>query len=708
MVSAVIPPNRQNRITHFLLPAGLAVLCALAGCQSLPRSGFDPSGQRLFEHRPIADCPLFNRQRSSSPTTITSTPTSTPPQAIDPFETLGASTFTPSPNALPGSLGAARTHPAIPQQGSTATVLPPGTHSITTALLANPEAGPTPLFADSGGYALPTVPVAGPALIMTPREQIAPLGSEVILIASRLGNRDRLVTNEKIEWALEGVGLIEKIDTGSCRDLFFLDHVKARKVSERYAITKTSSSYQTLDRGTIDTTDDVHLLRGQTWVSVNSMREGTTHVTAFAPGMADWSKRTDVGIIHWVDAQWVLPRLAIAPVGESRILTTTVLRATNGQPRQGWIVRYEIQGGPDAAFQNLHGGSGSQVEEVETDASGQATAILNPLGHTAGTNTIAIQIIRPAGLDGDRRITVGSEVIRQTWSGSPNMLLNIRGPSEARLGQELHYEITAENRSASAMRGVVALPIPRLATYVRSESGGVLQESTVLWNMDLMPHSTASVHVVLRQDTAGSLWLRPEFRRTNQVVSSPMIEQPSSPALPSPSPVESGASVFPGAVPSPPPVLPSIPASPPTSPPAATTFAPRPSLSVQLEPHWETPVMLNNMFVLNANVTNTGTADVRNMMIVIPLPNEFRGQTILAGSEQLASDGTIERPKPDWTGDNDEVNHQVRLQVPVLAAGKTAQFQVKYPTIGLQGYEITCTVFVEGQQVAQGTRRIVP
>ena len=694
----VSTPWYNRKLVFLALFAGLGFLCALVGCQSLPRSGFDPSGQRLFESRPLLDCPLFNRG-SSSPPTISSTP------PVDPWQQPGGATiYSPPPPSLPGELGAARTNPAVPMLGSTATSMPPGVNAVTTAMILSPDAGPQHVFADTGGYALPVVPVQGPALIMTPREQIAPLGSEVVLVASYLGSGERLITNEKIEWTLEGVGTIGKIDTGSHCDLLLFDTVKAKKVSDQYAITKTSATYQTLDRGTPDTTDDVHLLRGQTWVSANSMKEGTTHVTAFAPNMADWSKRTDVGIIHWVDAQWVVPRLPIAPVGGSRNLTTTILRASNGQPRQGWIVRYEILGGPAAGL----GGTGAQVQEIETDVSGQAITILTPRDQQAGTNTIRIQIIRPAGLDGDRRVTVGSETVRQTWSGSPNVVLDIRGPSEAGLGQDVPYEITAENRLSTAVSGVIALPIPPMASYIRSEPPGVLQGSTVLWTVDLPPNSTRKVNVVVRQGTGGSLWLQPEFHQTGRVTSPGPAP---SPFVPSPGPPDQGAAILfqgtPSNPPAPPPIEPNQQPQPPPPSPPATTFQ-RPSLAVQIEADPESSVVAGLPFLLHVNVTNTGTTHAEEVTVLVPLPQELRSMEFKAAAIQLAMDGTSEGQPPNWVQNIDGATFRATLHIPVLSAGKTAQFLILYPRIDQQGYNITCIALVGGQEITRETQHIRP
>jgi hypothetical protein len=674
----------------FLLPAGMVILCAFAGCQSLPRSGFDPNGERLFESRPFANCPLFNRQSESSPTTVTATPPAN--SALTPE---GASIYSPLPTALPGDLGAARTNPNVPNYNSTATPLPPNVHAVTTAMIHSPDAGPVPLFNDTGGYALPTIPVEGPALIMTPREQIAPIGSEVVLIASYLGNKDRLVTNEKIEWTLEGVGTIEKYDASSCCDPLFFDCVKAKKLTEHYAVTKTSQVYQTLDRGTADTADDIHLLRGQTWVSVNSMKEGTTHVTSFAPNLADWTKRTDVGIIHWVDAQWVLPRLSIAPVGENRVLTTTVLRATNGQPRKGWVVRYEILNGPAAGL----GASSAQIEEVETDVSGQATVILSPKEQQTGTNSIGVRIIRPAGVDGsDRRVTVGNETIRQTWSGNPNVLLTIKGPNEARLGQDLPYEITVTNRTSLLVQGIVSLPIPPLASYLRSSPAGQMLGSTVTWNVDLSPNSTSVINLILRQGTAGSLWLRPEFRRQGaQTTAAPRPSVGSAPPQRQPP----GAATFPGAATSPsvPPssLLPSSPTSPPSGAvPFPTTPVQKPSLTLRIEPYTFLETDFGKRFYLYIYVDNTGSTEAKQVELHVPLPAEIKDKVLATSNPADAKFGT-----------NLQGTTAVLL-IPSLPAGASAYLVLAHLPIDQQGYNISAEVYANGQRINQATQRITP
>ena len=84
-------------------------------------------------------------------------------------------------------------------------------------------------------------------------------------------------------------------------------------------------------RGTPQTIDDVPLQRGQSWVSVTSPTEGTTHVTVLAPDAANWDQRRQTATIYWVDVEWTLPGQTIVQAGQPQVLTTT-LRRRSGKP----------------------------------------------------------------------------------------------------------------------------------------------------------------------------------------------------------------------------------------------------------------------------------------------------------------------------------------------------------------------------------------
>ena len=112
----------------------------------------------------------------------------------------------------------------------------------------------------------------------------------------------------------------------------------------------------------------------------------------FAPGIEAWDRRQQSALIHWVDAQWQFPPPAITPVGGRSTLTTLVTRQSDGAPLPGWVVRYEIAGGPAAGFAP----DGSTTVEVLTSATGEAPAEIFQQQPVPGSNVVNIQILRPA------------------------------------------------------------------------------------------------------------------------------------------------------------------------------------------------------------------------------------------------------------------------------------------------------------------------
>ena len=168
-----------------------------------------------------------------------------------------------------------------------------------------------------------------------------------------------------------------------------------------------------LTRGTPTPADDVIVHRGQTWVTVTSPVEGTSYVTAFAPGVYGWDRHQQTAMIHWLDAQWQFPPPAINAAGTRHVFTTMVMRQSDQSPRAGWIVRYTISGGPPAAF----AATGGPTVEVQTDATGRASAGSYQPQPTCGTNAIGILVIRPAGSCGlTSPLVVGSGGTSKTWS----------------------------------------------------------------------------------------------------------------------------------------------------------------------------------------------------------------------------------------------------------------------------------------------------
>ncbi|MHC4180368.1 MAG: hypothetical protein ACYSWU_22930, partial [Planctomycetota bacterium] len=260
-------------------------------------------------------------------------------------------------------------------------------------VFAEPPIVTTPQYRAEPG---PPAPGDDVEVILSPQVTVAPVGSEVVLVAGVLGPDGYLRTNRRLEWSLApgGVGSFVAVGKNGPVDLLLGDFTRPKKIDNTFAVGSTSRKYLQLDRGTPTTEDDICVLRGQGWITLCSPIEGTSHVVVLAPEVHGWESRTRTAKVHWVDAQWRFPPPAINPAGTRHVFTTTVMHQTDQSPCTGWLVRYEIVDGPAAGFAP----DGAATVEVATDAAGQANVEIfqNEVG--PGTNRVNIQIIRPAQL----------------------------------------------------------------------------------------------------------------------------------------------------------------------------------------------------------------------------------------------------------------------------------------------------------------------
>ena len=369
---------------------------------------------------------------------------------------------------------------------------------------------------------------------LTPRRVIAPVNSEVVLRASVTGPHGHLKSLERVEWSMAPGGVGQFMGVGQPGGLDWLFGDRPKKLTNTYVVNKTSAGNVKLNRGSDTCDDDVTVQRGQAWITVSSPFEGVSHVTALVPKVAAWDSRQQSAVVYWIDADWVLPPAAVNPAGTKHIFTTTIVRHTNRCPVSGWRVRYEIVDGPSAGFSP----DGSSTIEVATDGLGQARAEIFQYKPAAGTNTINIQIIRPAdqiGGDGTR-LVVGTGSTTKTW-GSPDFVLNTSAPAQGAVGSTLSYKIELRNNGSRPIKEIVATdqvppgltfvgsdppPSSTSATVVRrpgdpvgadSPAGpGVAQGNTpaagptLLWRLgDLAPGEARTLSVDFRAELAGSV-----------------------------------------------------------------------------------------------------------------------------------------------------------------------------------------------------------
>lgn len=364
-----------------------------------------------------------------------------------------------------------------------------------------PAAGAA-VYRDAAG---PPLAVDAASLVLHPMVSVAPVGSEVVLLAGVVGPDHYLLTNQRIEWILDpsGVGYFIDLNRRTWADLLVLDGTRPTKVDNTYAIGSTSRQYLRLTRGTVDPADDVMVLRGQAWITVSSSTEGTSYVTAMSPCVDGWETRKRTAIIHWIDAQWTFPPPAINPAGTRHTLTTTVMRQSDQTPCVGWLVRYEIADGPPAGFAP----GGAKMVEVPTNSAGQASAEIFQTQPVPGTNRIQIQIIRPASFDGGRGkpLVLGSGSTLKTWS-APSLSIRTTGPAVASVGSTVVYGIDVSNPGDLPADDVLVVDaLPQGLSLLSSSPPGQTVGGSVQWSLGrLTPSETRHLELHCRVERQGS------------------------------------------------------------------------------------------------------------------------------------------------------------------------------------------------------------
>ncbi len=416
-------------------------------------------------------------------------------------------------------------------------------------LLVWPGAAPPPVVgpvyppADPSATAVyPPAVTAAPAsawgLSVNPSQIIAPVGSEVVLVASVSGSEGYLLINERLEWMLAQDGVGQFLSPGVRGPLEFFHWLRGlpRKIDERYVINTTLQWPTTLDRGTPTPVDDILVQSGQAWVSVSSPTEGTSYVTVFAPQVRGFDRRQQNATIYWVDAQWRFPAPAIGAAGTNQTLVTTLSRQSNNTPLAGWAVRYEITGGPAAGFAP----DGAPSVEIVSNAAGEAPAELVQKQPAAGTNAVQIQVIRPAGAGAlERAVPVGTGSTLCTWTlsepaggaaapaappalvappaapANPNagappptastsntraqLDVSVYGPTTAVVGSQAQFEIQVVNRGAAAATGIVVTD--RFdSTLQHAQVSSPIERDLV----DLPPGTTGRLLLTLKVVEAGN------------------------------------------------------------------------------------------------------------------------------------------------------------------------------------------------------------
>jgi uncharacterized repeat protein (TIGR01451 family) len=367
-------------------------------------------------------------------------------------------------------------------------------------LYTQPPAAPGPAYRVEPGR--PPAPNDLIAVTLRPRQTVAPVGSVVVLVAGVLAGDGYLRTNERLEWSIApcSVGQFIAVQHNGWVDLLLGDFNQPHKVNNTFAIGSTSREYVRLSGGMPGPAANLCVLRGEGWVSLTSPMEGTSHVAVYAPGVVPWNCRVQEAMIYWIDAQFGYPPPSNNPAGSRHVLCTTVLRQSNQAPHVGWVVRYEIVGGPPAGFAP----DGATAAEVMTNAAGQAAVEIFEKQPAHGTNTICIRVFRPAGAEGPR-LLVNSGSTLKTWTAA-DIGVRQTGPAEAAVGTAVTYHVEVFNPGDMPARDVMlSEETPDGFTYLTSNPPAEVAGKRLLWRLGhFSPGQRQAVEFTLRAVQPGS------------------------------------------------------------------------------------------------------------------------------------------------------------------------------------------------------------
>jgi uncharacterized repeat protein (TIGR01451 family) len=328
-------------------------------------------------------------------------------------------------------------------------------------------------------------------LEVRPHESTNPVQTQHVILATIYDSNGKPRRKRRVEWLLEGVGNIVEVDESG----YFPG--RGYKVDNKYAVSYTDYCEHRITRGNNDPCDDFVVRPGQTWCVISSAIEGDTHVTVYAPEIANWDHHKVFVTKHWVDAQWQLPPPAVNRAGTEHVFTTHIFKYTDHQPLAGYKVRYRIIDGPPAVFLPRR----EQEHIATTDLNGNASVTLAQLSPRAGINRIAIDIIRPPEgcMATGSGIVIGHGETTKEWVAPVLGIVKV-GPPMAPVNTEVSYTITVTNTGKVDVQApTVRDTIPEGLQYLRSDPPAAAEGNQLTWTLGAMPPGQSrNINVVFK------------------------------------------------------------------------------------------------------------------------------------------------------------------------------------------------------------------
>ena len=320
---------------------------------------------------------------------------------------------------------------------------------------------------------------------------------QCVLIATVIDEQGKPLRGKRVEWTLEGAGQILAAD-----DRGGLLTSRGKKES-RYAVTDTGRSTQRVARNTGKAEDDLILDTGETWCMITSAVEGESHLTIFAPDVANADMNRAVVTQRWFDTAYTLPPNVAARPGDRVPLATRVYRQADNQPLTGYWVRYRYIDGPMALLLP----TGAHEALVVTDAAGLASSTAYLSAPQGGRTRLSVEILRPDARSATAPpVVVGRGETAIDWQ-APAVALTHTGPITVQVNQDATFAIAVRNNAAAATPAyTVRAALPEGALYVRSDPPALREGNTLIWTLgELAGGATRQLSLVVRSPRIGSL-----------------------------------------------------------------------------------------------------------------------------------------------------------------------------------------------------------
>ena len=318
-------------------------------------------------------------------------------------------------------------------------------------------------------------------LEVRPAESSLATGKQLLLLATVYDDDNKPKPKKRVEWKIEGPGIILDIDEGG--------YMQGRgfKEDSKSAVSFTNTGDRLLPPG-IDNPLKQSVRTGQTWVVISSAVEGQTVVHAYAPEIASSERNRVMVKANWVDAQWQFPETSSARAGSEFMLQTRIARRSDNQPAGNYRVRYVLlKDGPASSLTSAAQRDPVQEITVATDNEGLAKAIIREQQADFGVSKIGIEILRADSTQPGNFAVVARSQTKVEWQ-APQVSVKVDAPKTAQLNQAftITYAV-ASTGTLETLPMILKTSIPSGLELVSSTPKATADGNELLWSLPGLP-----------------------------------------------------------------------------------------------------------------------------------------------------------------------------------------------------------------------------